>query len=198
MIAWVRKETTVVKHILFIQGAGAGAYEEDEHLTASLRAALGAGYEVHYPAMSNEEDAPYDPWKQHIEQELNAIQEPVILVGHSYGGSVLLKYMDDQKGALSPAGLFLIATPFWGGNGWTYEGYDEIELSKGVAAHLPAETPIVLYHCRDDEVVPFEHLALYAALLPQAQVRELDSGGHQLNNDLSVVAGDIRSRARGR
>jgi pimeloyl-ACP methyl ester carboxylesterase len=53
--------------------------------------------------------------------------------------------------------------------------------------------PIFLYQSRDDEVVPFEHLTKYAAKLPQAVVRELDGRGHQLGDDLSEVAADIRS-----
>ena len=44
------------------------------------------------------------------------------------------------------------------------------------------------------EVVPFQHLALYAARLPLVAVRPLDAGGHQLGNDLSSVAHDIDRR----
>jgi hypothetical protein len=35
-------------------------------------------------------------------------------------------------------------------------------------------TRVFLCHSRDDDVVPFGHLALYARALPQATVRELD------------------------
>jgi len=37
------------KNVLFIHGAGEGAYEEDRLMVASLQDALGAAYEVHYP-----------------------------------------------------------------------------------------------------------------------------------------------------
>ena len=82
---------------------------------------------------------------------------------------------------------------FWGGNGWRYEGYEELALPEEPAAKLPTGASIFLYHCRDDEIIPFEHLTLYAQVLPQAAVRELDAGGHQLNNDLSEVARDIKA-----
>ena len=91
------------------------------------------------------------------------------------------------------AGIFLIATPFWGGNGWRYEGYEELALPKGFAARLPKGAKLFLYHSRDDEVAPFAHLALYAEQLPQATVREFNGRGHQFNNDLSEVAADIIS-----
>src|ERR687897_976388 len=49
----------------------------------------------------------------------------------------------------------------------------------------------VLYHSRDDETVPFAHLALYAEKLPRATVKEFDGRGHQFDDDLSEVARDI-------
>jgi uncharacterized protein len=55
---------------------------------------------------------------------------------------------------------------------------------------------VFLYHSRDDEVVPFAHLALYEAKLRQAAVRRFDGRGHQFRGDLSEVAGDIREVAR--
>lgn len=182
------------KHVLFIQGAGTGAYEEDKKLATSLEKALGAEYEVHYPAMVDEENAPYEQWKQQMEKELSAMQGTIILAGHSVGASVILKVMSETKVKKPIAGIFLAATPFWGGDGWRYEGYEKLALPKGSASRLPKDGPVFLYHCRDDETVPFAHLALYAQALPQATVREIESGGHQLHNDLSIVARDIKAQ----
>lgn len=183
----------MTRHILLIQGAGTGAYEADKKLAVSLRKALGTDYEVHYPAMVDEDNASYVLWKQQIERELAAMQGSIILVGHSVGASIIIKWLSETEVRKPLAGIFLIATPFWGGNGWRYEGYEKLALPKGLAAKLPEGVPIFLYHCRDDETVPFDHLALYAQVLPQATVRELHAGGHQLNNDLSVVARDIKT-----
>jgi uncharacterized protein len=181
------------KPVLFLQGAGEGAHEEDKKLATSLRKALGMDYQVHYPTMLDEDNAAYEQWKQQIEKELAAILGPIILVGHSVGASIIIKFMSETKVKKPIAGIFLIATPFWGGDGWRYEGYEKLALPKELATKLPKGVPIFLYHCRDDETVPFDHLALYAQVLPQATVRELDAGGHQLNNDLSEVARDIKT-----
>jgi uncharacterized protein len=183
----------MTKHILFLQGAGEGAYKEDKELADSLRQALGSGYEVRYPAMPDEDNAPYEQWTQVIEKELGAMPEPIILIGHSVGGSVLAKWLGEMQVGKLIAGVFLISTPFWGGSGWLYDGYEELELPDGMADRIPKDTPVFLYHCRYDETVPFEHLALYAQVLPQATVRTLEGCGHQLNNDLSEVAKDIKS-----
>ena len=183
----------MTKHVLFIHGAGEGAYKEDKQLAESLKQALGEGYKVNFPAMPDEDNAPYDQWTAKIEKELAGMQEPVTLVGHSVGASVLIKWLSETKVTQEIAGIFLLANPFWGGDGWRYDGYEQLELAKGFAAKLPKDVPVFLYHSRDDEVAPFEHLAFYAKVLPHATVREFDQGGHQFNNDLSEVAKDIKS-----
>jgi predicted alpha/beta hydrolase family esterase len=183
----------MTEHVLFIQGAGSGAYDEDRRLADSLRRVLGPHYDVRYPAMPNEDDAPYEQWRQQIEQALADVPGPAIFVGHSVGASVLLKWLSERKDENAIAGVFLVACPFWGGDGWRYEGYEELALPSGFAAGLPPGMPVYLYHCRDDATVPFDHLSLYAQALPQATVRAFDEGGHQFNDDLSAVARDIAS-----
>jgi predicted alpha/beta hydrolase family esterase len=116
-----------------------------------------------------------------------------VIVGHSVGASVLMKWLSERKVEKAIAGVFLVACPFWGGDGWRYEGYEELALPPEFAAALPTGMPVYLYHCRDDAIVPFDHLALYAQALPQATVRAFDEGGHQLSDDLSAVARDIES-----
>jgi predicted alpha/beta hydrolase family esterase len=181
------------KQILFIQGGGEGAYEEDGQLAAYLRNALGDAHKVLYPKMPGESDPDYEPWKVQIKKELAALEGEVILIGHSLGSSFLLKYLSEEKLEKSIVGIFLMATPYWGGDGWQYEGYEAIALPEDFALKMPSGAPIFLYHSRDDEIVPFAHLALYAEKLPQATIREFNRRGHQFNNDLSEVVGDIKS-----
>lgn len=178
------------KHVLFIHGAGAGAFEEDGLLAASLQNALGPAYGVHYPKMPEEDSATYADWKAPIERELAPLEDPVILVGHSVGGSVLLKYLAEERAGQSIAALFVLAAPYWGADAfWTW---DEARLPEDSAAKLARIPRIFLYHSRDDDIVPFAHLALYAAKIPQATVRALDGRGHQFGNDLAEVAEAIR------
>jgi uncharacterized protein len=181
----------MAKQVLFIQGAGVGAYHEDKKLSGSLQQALGAGYDVRYPRMPDEDNAPYEEWKQQIETELAAMSGPVLLVCHSVGVSILAKCLTEISVNTPIAGIFLASTPYSGGDGWQYEGYQQLELPKDLAAKLPQDTPIFLYHSQDDEIVPLSHLALYAIFLPKAIIREIASGGHQFNDDLTMIAKDI-------
>ena len=178
------------RHILFIQGAGKGAHEEDRKLADSLQDALGVDYHVSFPKMPNEESPEDNAWIAQIAKELASLDGKVILVGHSAGGAVLLKYLLKENISKSIAGIFLISIPYWGPED---EQGDEYTLREGFASKLPKGVPIFLYHSRDDEWVPFAHLAMYAEKLPQATVREFDGRGHQFNNDLSEVAADIKN-----
>ena len=181
------------QQVLFVQGGGAGAHREDEKLVASLRAALGGSYEVRFPRMPHEDAPDYQVWRPRLGGELGDLREAAILVGHSLGASFLLKYLAEEKSPKPVSGIFLIATPYWGGNGWRYEGFERVTLPDDFASRLPREAPFFLYHGDEDKVVPFAHLALYAEKLPWAKIRVLEGSGHQLNNDLSQVATDIKS-----
>ena len=66
------------KQILFIQGGGEGAYEEDGQLVAHLRNVLGDAYDVHYPQMPNESDPNYELWEGQIKKELAAREGQVV------------------------------------------------------------------------------------------------------------------------
>lgn len=182
------------KPVLFIHGAGDGAYEEDELVAASLRDALGPGYAVRYPRMPTADSATYEDWIAPIRAELARPDPPVSLVGHSVGGSVLLKYLSETRVAPAIAGLFVIAAPYWGAD--DFWRWDEARLPSDAATRLAYLPRVILYHSRDDEVVPFDHMALYKALLPDATFREVDGRGHQFGNDLGDVARDIMAATR--
>jgi predicted alpha/beta hydrolase family esterase len=176
-------------HVLFVQGGGDGAYDADAKLVASLREALGPDYHVNYPRMPDENDLEYDAWRRRIAEELTRAGEAV-LVGHSIGASVIAKVLAESTPRPALAGVFLIATPFWHDHEvWKWE---EAELPRDVGARLPAGVPIFLYHGRDDETVPLRHVDMYATAIPQAVVRRLPGRNHQLNDDLSEVARDIK------
>jgi hypothetical protein len=58
---------------------------------------------------------------------------------------------------------------------------------------LPPGLRVYLYQGSADETVPPTHVELYAEAIPDAVVRRLRGRDHQLGNDLSEVARDIRA-----
>ena len=178
------------KLVIFFQGGGEGGYTADAGLVASLRTALGETYEVRYPEMHVDETLSDFGWVGQIGKEISGINGAVILVGHSLGASMLLKFLSENEIPKKIEGVFLISTPFWSGDEDWVQG---LSLQDHFADRLSKDVPFFFYHCRDDEEIAFAHLDLYRQKLPRAIFREIPTGGHQLNNDLTIVARDIKS-----
>lgn len=183
------KLSDINKQVLFFQGGGGEEdYAADAKLVASLQNALGDTFVVHYPLLPND-SAPDLGRMAQINKVISLFRDQIILVGHSLGASMLLKYISENPVNINISGIFLIATPFWSGE---EDWKQAFKLNKGFVDKIPKNIPIFLYHSQDDEEVPFEHLGLYVQLLPQAKSVKIPIGGHQLNNDLSLVAKDIK------
>ena len=176
----------------FLHGAGRGAYDADARMAASLAQHLGDGFSVRLPRLPEDEDADDGGWFAAIDDALAHARPPVVLVGHSAGGYVLLRYLARTAASAPIAALCLIAAPFPGGDAaWTFDGF---ELPDDLDRRLPATAAVWLYASPDDEVVPFAHRDLYAAAIARAVTRTV-TGGHQLGDDLRMVADDIRGLA---
>ena len=180
-----------MRQVLFVQGGGEDVHDRwDNKLVDSLRSELGPDYEMHYPVMPNEADPNYAAWKRALEREFAALENGSIVVGHSVGGTILINVLAERTQQSNLGAICLIAAPFIGAGGWKSE---DIEPRSDLAARLPSDVPIFLYHGRNDETVPFAHVELYARAIPRAHVRRLANRDHQLNNNLSELASDIRS-----
>jgi uncharacterized protein len=183
--------TVLVLHSSGPQGPGEGT----EPFAARLRDELGPGYEVTFPMLPRPNDPHYEPWSERIGQLLDEADEGLIVVGHSLGGSVLLKRIAETGRHDPITGLVLVATPFWGRD-------QEWELEWALPKGWPnADTQLpgtFLFHSRDDEVIPFSNLELYAKLLPGAEVHALDGNGHLLDRgDLTEILDAIRDLSAG-
>lgn len=179
--------------VLFIQGAGSMHDPEGSgRLAAYLARELRADYRIIAPEMPDADNPHYQPWRDRIELELEAIDEEVLLIGHSFGGSVLLKYLAEGSYLKPVPGLFLLSVPNWGPDGWAY---DEFAVPNVVGSRLLAPR-IFLYHSRDDPVVPFAHLGYYQEHLPRATARPVDGSEHSFVEGLPMLVDDIKSMPR--
>jgi len=180
----------MTKQVLFIQGGGDGGYKADEALAISLEKNLGKGYQVNYPEIQSDETSSDFGWLEEIGKNISRIDGNFILVGHSFGASMILKYLSENSITKIINGIFLIATPFWSGD---EEWKTGLKLKSNFADKLPTDTPIFLYHCKDDEEIPLSHFEQFKQKIPQGNFREIESGGHQFNNDLTLIANDVKS-----
>jgi predicted alpha/beta hydrolase family esterase len=177
--------------VLFIQGGGAeGVHDEwDNRLVEDLGRELGPDYEIRYPQMPKEAEPDYARWKAALKREFGRLDDGLILLGHSIGGTILIHALAEETPDLQLRGIFLLAAPFVGEDGWPGE---DIKPVSDLGRRLPEQIPVYVYHGSEDETVPYEHIGLYARAIPQAVVRRLTGRDHQLDNDMSEVAADIR------
>jgi predicted alpha/beta hydrolase family esterase len=180
----------VKKQVLFIQGGGAGVHDGwDNKLVDSLKRELGPDYDVRYPRMPKEGDPSFPIWRAALADEIAGLDDGAVLIGHSVGGTILINALAETPPNRKLAGIFLIAAPFVGPGGWPSE---DITSTASLGARLPPKTPIHLYHGSNDDIAPFAHVDLYERAIPGAIVHRLRGRDHQLNDDLTEVAADVR------
>lgn len=162
--------------LLFVHGAG--GYEEDRPLAAGLGTKLGARVDMpHFP----DEDTSLEAWAAPMRSHLAGLGPQDLVVGHSFGASILLHVL--TEGGAKPTAAVLLAMPDWSPDGWDVAEY---------AFHgSEPDAALTLHHCRDDDVVPFAHLALGSSRLPSALVREYPTGGHQFDGVIGAIAASI-------
>jgi predicted alpha/beta hydrolase family esterase len=178
------------KVVLFIQGGGEGTHDSwDDKLVDSLRGALGDGFEVRYPRMPAEDDPSAAAWVPAIRSGIAALEDGAVVVGHSVGGTILVHALAEEPLDVRLGGVVLLAAPFVGNGGWPG---DEFAFGNDLGGRLPSGVPVHLFHGLDDDEVPPAHADLYAQAIPHAQVHRLPGRDHQLGNDLSDVARQIR------
>jgi predicted alpha/beta hydrolase family esterase len=159
--------------LLFVHGAG--GEDDDEPLAQEFGVLLGATVDM--PRIPSD-DMSIEAWAGPIRRGLQA--RPDIVIAHSFGATVLLHVL----ASVPIRAATLLAMPDWSAAGWDVPQYQWSTVPPGVS--------LTLHHCRDDDVVPFSHLALASAVLPEARVVEHERGGHQFDGAVREVVASMR------
>ncbi|WP_088831969.1 DinB family protein [Paenibacillus tyrfis] len=178
------------KHIFFVHSGGAqgspgqGSFD----LVEWLRCSLEEEYRIHYPIIEKPEEPTYGMWKAMFDKEFPNLVGEVILIGHSLGGSMLLKYLSEVKIEFQIKALFLIAIPFWGESGWSMDDFD---LKNHFSKHLPVLPTVHFFHSFDDKIVPFQHVELYKSHFPNAIIHKINGNDHAFVDGLPKLVEQI-------
>ena len=179
-----------MKEILFIHSAGPqGDQQGSDYLVKFLIEQLGQDYQVRHPMMPDPENPHYEEWKEKLQSELMLLQGNVV-IGHSLGGSVLLKYLSECTNVNATPTVFLIAPPYWGAPEWEVDEYQLNDDSLSTTF-----SKLFIYHSQDDEVVPVQHVGMYKAQFPNAVVCTLQNRGHLFSKGLPELVRDIKKLA---
>lgn len=178
------------RQVLFIHSAGAqGLHQGSSDLVAYLQDALGDEYQLIHPKMPDPENPAYTLWKDQLEHEFDGLEGEVLLIGHSLGGSVLLKYLSEEDCQVFISGLFMIAAPHWGEDeDWLNEEY----TLPDVASNFPQISQMFFYHSRNDDIVPYAHLGYYMDRFTKAIGRTQGGVEHFFSNGLPELVDDIK------
>ncbi|GGF95081.1 alpha/beta hydrolase [Rhodococcoides trifolii] len=164
--------------LLFVHGAG--GFVDDGPLADALARALGRTAVM--PEFSSA-DMSFEAWATPLRAVLTETGSDTVVVAHSFGASILVRVLaEPDSGAIASATV--LAMPDWGASGWDVPEY-------AVTAE-PADVALALHHCRDDDVVPVDHLSLNSVVLPSATLHEHPSGGHQFEGCVEAIAALIR------
>ena len=137
-----------------------------------LQGDLGAEYQVFLPQMPNKSNARYSEWKIWFERMFPFLNNEVILVGHSMGGTFLAKYLSENTFPKN-INLLILTAP---AHNQTREVGDFI---LGNLSSISKQCKLVhIFHSQDDQVVPFSELGGFKKELPQAQTHILEDRGH--------------------
>ena len=154
-----------------------------------LSKSLGNEYLLHNPLMPEPENPRYTAWKMQLQSVLPVGGNKAALIGHSLGGSVIVKYLSEGLCQLPIAGLFLVGVPYWGKRGWTI---DEFMFERESLLELPGIDKVFIYHSRYDKWVPYSHSQMYMKTLPGAVLRTVDGEQHEFCDGLPVLVNDIQ------
>ena len=120
---------------------------------------------------------------------------PRPVVGHLFGGSVLLKKHSTEGPPPRIDSRNLPCCSAVLGSRRVAEEYALPTNARALASSVAA-TPTFLYHSREDPHVPFSHLAFYEKLLPDATSRPIEGSEHSFTEGLPALTDDIRRRGR--
>ncbi len=126
---------------------------------------LGENYQVIKPSFPCRRFAKYNEWKIWLEKFFPFLQPGVILIGHSLGGTFLLKYLAENDFPQPISQLHLVAAAVTEEN----EPLASFALPADLSSVAKKAEEIFLYQSEDDPVVPFNDALLLAKQLPSAK-----------------------------
>jgi serine hydrolase len=178
------------RKVLFVHSAGHQHGDEGSaRLLRYLKEQLSESFQLVAPLMPNPDDPTYGAWSDALQQIFKVIDDGDIAIGHSLGGSVLLKFLSEEQVNVKLSSLHLVAVPFWGLEDWEI---DDFMLPDNFATTLPEISSIQIYHSQDDEIVSSPHALRYARELPAASLHLSDGHGHVFWDGLPELVSEIK------
>jgi predicted alpha/beta hydrolase family esterase len=141
----------------------------------TLQETLGESWEVFRPTMPCKQNASFDEWSARFEQYIPHMRDGIVLIGHSLGGSFLLRYLSEHAIPVSVAATLLVAPAIGDTPDEPLCSFTPPTDFTSFAAHAG---DVHVFHSTDDVVVPVAHTQTLQGKLPAATMHYHEGFGH--------------------
>ena len=152
-----------------------------------------AGHEVVVPALPDAEAPDPEEWTKFLLEEVGAIDDETILVGHSLGAVAALRFLEAAEARSTPKGCVLVSPP-WMIKSETFQGFFLSELDYDVLMWKASR--FVVIHSHDDPTIPFDHAEKYAKVLHAKLIERNEGEGHFRGERYPVIFDAIDTVAK--
>lgn len=159
----------------------------------SLGERLGGDFEIIAPEMPNGLNAKYLEWKIWFDKIVPLLNQEVVLVGHSLGGTFLVKYLAENKFPKNIKSLHL-AAPAYDAEG-TEESMADFLMPDNLEAVSNSSERILLYQSKDDVVVPPLNAEKFKKAIPSIEVMYFEDRGHFRQEEFPELVENIRKNS---
>lgn len=157
---------------------------------ASLQERLGDEFEVISPRMPNTLNAKYLEWKIWFDKLAPLLNEELILIGHSLGGTFLAKYLAENNLPKKILSLHIVAGAYDAEG--TQDSMGDFIMSLNLDNVSKQAEKIFLYQSKDDVVVPPLNVEKFKNALPNAEVIMFENLGHFRQEEFPELIANIK------
>jgi len=151
---------------------------------------LGSDFNVIAPLMPSKYNAKYKEWKIWFEKLFPYLEDNVVLIGHSLGGTFLAKYLSENNFPKNILATYLIAAPYDDKD--SDYSLSDFALSNNLEEFEKQGGKIFLYHSKDDPMVPFTDIEKYAKALPSAEKVIFENREHFLQEEFPELIESVQ------
>ncbi len=169
--------------------------ERQKRWQVELPEILGDSFDFITPTMPSKYNAKYREWKIWFDKVVPFLQQDVILIGHSLGTIFLIKYLSENNLKIKVKALLLVAPVFDGfdENGREIYSMADFVLNEGKLKNVEKQaSKIIIYHSKDDFVVPFFQAEKYAKIFKDAEFNIFEDRNHFLQEQFPEIVKDIQ------
>ena len=170
------------------------AETQSKRWNRNLQNSLGDDFNVIQPIMPSKNNAKYKEWKIWFEKIFPHIQEGSVLIGHSLGGTFLIKYLSEHDFPYVITATHIVAAPY-DDKGADYSLAD-FTLPNTLRKFTTQAGKIFLYHSKDDPVVSFTNFEKYTQILPDAEKVIFKDKGHFMQEKFPELVMNIKKEIK--